>query len=75
MQIAVCSEWLLSVPLCWFFGIKLHYGLTGIWIAMMSEEWLRGLIMARRWKSRSWLKYAERSRAQVARTIPQAIEA
>ena len=71
VQIAVCSQWLLSVPLCWFFGITLGWGLTGIWIAMMIEEWLRGLLMYRRWKRRDWLKYAYRSRDQVsANTLP-----
>ena len=69
IKIAVCSEWLLSVPLCWLLGLKLHWGLTGIWIAMLSEEWLRGLIMAWRWKKRRWLKYAHRSRAQAAPEI------
>lgn len=76
VQIAAFSEWFLSVPLCWFLGLKLGLGLTGIWIAMMSEEWLRGLIMFRRWRQRGWMKHAERSRAQVVReTVPEAIEA
>ncbi len=71
LQIAACSQWLLSVPLCWFFGITLGWGLSGIWIAMMIEEWLRGLIMYRRWKRRDWLKFAHRSRDQVsANTLP-----
>ncbi len=71
VQIAVMSEWLLSVPLCWFLGLKLKWGLTGIWIAMMTEEWFRGLIMYYRWKKRSWLKYAQRSREQVtSNTLP-----
>lgn len=71
VQIAICSQWLLSVPLCWFFGITLGWGLTGIWIALMIEEWLRGLLMYRRWKRRDWLKYAHRSRDQVsANTLP-----
>jgi putative MATE family efflux protein len=71
LQIAACSQWLLSVPLCWFFGITLGWGLGGIWIAMMIEEWLRGLIMYRRWKRRDWLKFAHRSRDQAsANTLP-----
>lgn len=71
VQVAVCSQWLLSVPLCWLFGITLGWGLPGIWIAMMIEEWLRGLLMYRRWKRRDWLKFAHRSRDQAsANTLP-----
>ena len=40
-------------------------GLVGVWIAMTADEWLRGLMMYRRWKQRKWLKYAERTRAKV----------
>ena len=40
-------------------------GLMGVWIAMTADEWLRGLMMYRRWKQRKWLKYAERTRAKV----------
>ena len=59
------TQWCFSVPLCWFLSTKLQWGLPGIWLAMMVEEWLRGLIMFRRWKRRDWLKYAHRSRDQV----------
>ncbi len=76
VQIAVCSQWLFSVPLCWFFGITLGWGLPGIWVAMMIEEWVRGLLMYRRWMRRDWLKHAHRSREQVAaQTLPLIPEA
>ena len=66
VQIGIMSQWLLSVPCCWLLGVKLHWGLPGIWLTMLVEEWCRGLIMYRRWTSRSWLKYAHRSRSQVS---------
>ncbi|MBI2498575.1 MAG: MATE family efflux transporter [Opitutae bacterium] len=66
IQIAMCSQWFLSVPLCWLVGVRLHGGLPGIWVVMMAEEWLRGLIMYRRWTRRDWLKHAHRSREQVS---------
>jgi putative MATE family efflux protein len=69
VQIAMFSEWFIGVPLAWFLSMKLHWGLPGIWIAMMIEEWLRGLIMYRRWTQRRWLKYAHYSRAQVTGAI------
>ncbi|MDI1319917.1 MAG: MATE family efflux transporter [bacterium] len=66
IQVAMFSQWCLSVPLCWLVGVRLHWGLPGIWAVMMIEEWTRGLIMYRRWAKRDWLKYAHRSREQVA---------
>jgi Na+-driven multidrug efflux pump len=76
VQIAMFSQWCFSVPLCWLLGLKLGWGLPGIWVAMMTEEWVRGLIMHRRWKNRTWLKYAQRSREQVAgNTLPLVPEA
>lgn len=76
ISIAACSQWLLSVPLCWFVGLKLGHGLLSIWLIMMVEEWARGSFMYRRWKSRAWLPHAERSRNSVAdgRAVPLAPE-
>ncbi len=36
--------------LCFHFGL----GIVGIWIGFCSDEWLRGLCNAYRWKSRKW---------------------
>ncbi len=65
IQMAGLSMWCVWVPLAWFLGLKLGWGLTGIWIAMATDEWLRGLLMYRRWKKRYWIRHAERSRARV----------
>ncbi len=66
--ISMCafSTWCVWVPLAWLLGIKLGLGLTGIWISMIVDEWLRGLMMYRRWKQRHWMKSARRSHAIVA---------
>ena len=61
---AVCM-WLIWVPNSWFLGLHLGWGLVGLWIAMTLDEWLRGILMYRRWKLRKWLPAAERSRAHV----------
>ena len=63
IQMAALSMWCVWVPLAWLLGLKLGLGLAGFWIAMITDEWLRGLLMYRRWKNRRWLKYAQRSRA------------
>jgi putative MATE family efflux protein len=76
VSVAACSQWFVSVPLCWFVGLKLGWGLTGIWATMLVEEWVRGCIMYLRWKRRSWLPHAQRSRDAVAegRAVPLAPE-
>ena len=61
----VFSMWGVLVLGSWFLGTYLGLGLVGVWIAMTADEWLRGLMMYRRWKQRKWLKYAERTRAKV----------
>ena len=60
--------WGVWIPLAWLLGIKLGWGLPGIWLAMTTDEWLRGILMYRRWKSRKWLKHAQRSRDHVTET-------
>ncbi len=65
ITMAIVSMWGMWIPLAWYLGIHLGWGLPGIWIAMATDEWLRGILMYRRWKSRAWLKHAQRSREQV----------
>jgi putative MATE family efflux protein len=65
VQFGFFSMWGVWVPLAWFLGLKLGWGVPGIWIAMTTDEWLRGMVMFRRWTTRRWLKYAQRSREQV----------
>lgn len=48
---------MMSVPLGYLFVFVLDMGLPGIWLAIAADEWLRGIIMFFRWKSRKWEKY------------------
>jgi putative MATE family efflux protein len=50
----ILSMWGISVPLAWYLGVHLDYGLIGVYIAFIVDEWLRGLIMFWRWRSRVW---------------------
>lgn len=70
IQMAVLSMWLVWVPLAWFLGLRLGWGLPGVWIAMTTDEWLRGLLMQRRWRSRRWYAHARRSRAHIEDISP-----
>ncbi|WP_078552308.1 MATE family efflux transporter [Bacillus alkalicellulosilyticus] len=52
--IGILSMWGISVPLAYVLGITLGFGLIGVWIAFMIDEWLRAIIMFFRWKSQKW---------------------
>ncbi|CAM3379889.1 MATE family efflux transporter [Marinicrinis lubricantis] len=54
VYMALIFMWGVCVPAAYFFGITLEMGLAGIWLAYIADEWLRGLFMLWRWKSRIW---------------------
>lgn len=48
--------WGVSVPTAYILGIHFGFGLYGIWIGYILDEWIRGLAMLWRWRSRAWEK-------------------
>ncbi|WP_123042485.1 MATE family efflux transporter [Cohnella candidum] len=54
----VISMWGVSVPLAYYLGVHSGIGLIGVWIAFAVDEWLRGVLMLLRWRSRAWEKKA-----------------
>lgn len=60
------SMWGVAVPLAWLLGLHLHWGLIGVWIAFTADEWVRGLTMYARWKSRVWETHARAVHAHVS---------
>ncbi|SEH40439.1 putative efflux protein, MATE family [Halobacillus karajensis] len=52
--IGILSMWGIQVTIAWIFGLHFTYGLLGIWLGFIVDEWLRGLLMLQRWKSRIW---------------------
>lgn len=54
VYIGILSMWGVSVTVSYAAGIWLGFGLIGVWIALILDEWLRGLLMLRRWKTRKW---------------------
>ncbi|EAT99562.1 MATE family efflux transporter [Campylobacter curvus] len=46
--------WGLSLPLGYFLGIHLGYGIVGVWVGFVADEWVRGLVNTWRWRSRKW---------------------
>lgn len=56
----------------WFFGSFLGWGLPGVWLAYAADEWLRGLLMWRRWVKLGWVPHARASRRRLAVELAQA---
>ncbi|MBB6734270.1 MATE family efflux transporter [Cohnella zeiphila] len=54
MAASIAVTWLFSMPLTYLLGIRLGHGLLGIWCAFIVDEWLRGIILFIRWRSRAW---------------------
>ncbi len=54
VYIGILSMWGVAVTLSYVLGIVFGLGLIGVWIAFIVDEWLRGLLMLRRWRSKKW---------------------
>ncbi|MBU9710924.1 MATE family efflux transporter [Evansella tamaricis] len=46
--------WGVSVPFSYILGIHFGYGLIGVWIALILDEWIRAVLMFFRWRSKVW---------------------
>jgi putative MATE family efflux protein len=67
----IASMWCVWVPLAWLLGLRLELALPGVWISMMTDEWTRAGVFYRRWKKRTWLTHAQRSRADAKESISE----
>jgi putative MATE family efflux protein len=71
-RMAVLSMWMVWVPMAWG-AVHAGFGLSGVWAAMATDEWIRGLLMLRRWRKRKWIASAEHSRRQAGPAVSAAI--
>jgi len=44
----------VSLPLGYFLTFEAGLGLVGVFLAIAADEWLRGIVMLYRWRSRVW---------------------
>ncbi|ANQ18711.1 MATE family efflux transporter [Vibrio natriegens] len=57
VQMGIVSMWGLGVLFSYVLGIHMGYGVVGVWMAIALDEWVRGIIMAKRWRSQVWTKF------------------
>ena len=55
MFMGIIFIFIVAVPFSYILGIKLGWGLVGIWIANAADEWCRAIAMLLRWKSKKWV--------------------
>ena len=60
------SQWGIMLFGAWLLGTHFGLGLIGVWVALIVDEWLRGLYMLQRWRRGRWLKHAKRVQAEAA---------
>jgi putative MATE family efflux protein len=56
VYMGILSMWGVSVTISYVLGIWAGLGLVGIWISFIADEWLRGIIMLKRWQSKAWIQ-------------------
>jgi Na+-driven multidrug efflux pump len=66
VQVGALSMLVVLAGGSWLLGVTLGLGLVGVWIAYAADEWLRGLLMWRRWARLGWVPHARASRRRVA---------
>ncbi|MBF0441943.1 MAG: MATE family efflux transporter [Oligoflexales bacterium] len=52
--IGMIVVWGVGVFFSYLFGIVMNLGIVGVWMALVIDEWVRGLLMVARWRSGVW---------------------
>ncbi|WP_424768669.1 MATE family efflux transporter [Paenibacillus sp. sgz302251] len=63
MWTSVFSMWLIATGLAYWVGIELGWGLIGIYLCMILDEYIRGVLSLLRWRGRKMLRLAELNEA------------
>lgn len=63
LYVGVASQALVLAGGSWLLGAG--FGLPGVFVAYVADEWIRGLLMWRRWLRRDWLVHARAARRRV----------
>jgi Na+-driven multidrug efflux pump len=68
VQVGAASMGVVLAGGSWLLGSDagLGWGLPGVWLAYAADEWLRGLLMWRRWQRLQWVPAARAARRGLA---------
>jgi putative MATE family efflux protein len=60
MITAVFSMWIIAALFSYWIGVHLGYGLIGIYICMICDEYVRGIFAFVRWRGKKYLRIAQK---------------
>lgn len=55
MIVGILGMWLIAVSVAYFAGIYLGFGIVGIYIGMLADEWIRGITLLIIWQRKKWM--------------------
>ncbi|MGB5445780.1 MAG: MATE family efflux transporter [Psychromonas sp.] len=58
VQIGILSMWGIAVLASYMFGLFWGYGVIGACLAIGMDEWVRGIVMVKRWRSKVWTGFS-----------------
>jgi len=61
MVVGLIVMWSLAVGLSWYLGLHLGWGLVGIYICMILDEYVRGFVVFLRWRGQKYLRQGEQA--------------
>ncbi|GGG06475.1 MATE family efflux transporter [Paenibacillus abyssi] len=74
MIVGILSMWLIATGLSYVVGIHMGWGLVGIYLCMIADEYVRGGLSLYRWHDRKYLKRAEQKQAQQTLGVPKSTQ-
>lgn len=64
MYLNVLGFFLFRIPFSYLFGITFHWGLPGIWLALLVNSWLNSIIIFIRYRSDRWIETYKKANPQ-----------
>lgn len=52
--ISIASTFLFTVPMSYLVGVYFGFGLVGVWVIFIIDEWVRAIILFYRWRQSNW---------------------
>lgn len=53
-MVSIIVTYIFTVPMSYIIGVYFGYGLVGVWIVFILDEWIRSIILYIRWMRESW---------------------